>query len=256
MGLVSWTAQGRMGNWLWQAASVLSYCLEHGLTFSAPCKTGSDKWSPLYCKHLIHPEMNDWFNADIHIIEEQAHYKPLPFHDNWQNYNILFQGYFQATPYIEGHRNEILKAFNFPYEFKSDVCSIHGRFGDYLTIEGKHIIIDENYLRKAMAYVTENTGITRFKVFSDDLDYFKAHFGGIYDFEYSTNTNEVDDLVEISCCHSNIGSSSTFSFWGAYLNQNPNKICIFQQKWYQDGWSDGHGVVDTSEIILKEWIKL
>lgn len=256
MGLVTWNAQGRMGNWLWQAASIYAYCLEHGLEFSAPIYTGSHVWSPLYCPHLQSPKMTHPFYPDIHIVEKQFHYVPLPFEESWRRLNILFTGYFQAVPYIEKYRDEIIKAFNFKWELKPDICSIQARFGDYREIHGKHIIIDADYLVKAMKIVMDKTGIKRFKVFSDDLTYVRNTLGHIYDFEYSTNGNEVDDLVEISCCHSNICSSSTFAFWGAYLNQNPDKVVIFSTSWFQPGWRDEHGIVDTKDIICSEFIKI
>ena len=68
----------------------------------------------------------------------------------------------------------------------------------------------------------------------------------------ATSTNEVDDLVEMSCCHSNINSSSTFSWWSAWLNRNPDKVIITQEKWFQDGWMN----MNTEDIIPSNWHKL
>ncbi len=103
-----------------------------------------------------------------------------------------------------------------------------------------------------MRLVTEKTNITKFKVFSDNIQYFKEKLGHLYSFEYSTNTNELDDLVEISCCHSNIGSSSTFSWWGAWLNRNPDKIVTTPFHWFQPGWMN----MNTDDIVPEEWYKI
>ena len=89
-------------------------------------------------------------------------------------------------------------------------------------------------------------------IFFEMKNYFQNKFGHLYNFEYSTNSDIMQDFIEISCCHSNINSSSTFSFWGAYLNRNPEKIVITQEKWFQTGW-DG---ADTKDIIPSTWIKL
>ena len=257
MGLTSWVAQGRMGNFLWTAATVYAYCLEHKLEFSAPNKTSSDYWSPLYCKHLIRPDMPEYFVPHVRINEKHFHYAPLEFNEEWRGKNILFNGYFQSIHYISNYRDEIIKGLNFPYKKIDDTCSIHARFGDYLTIHGKHIIVDEDYLIKAINLIKEKTGVTKFKVFSDDINYFKTKFSHLYDFEYSSNKNEVDDLVEASSCAHNICSSSTFSFWIAFLNKNEEKVVVFQKKWFQDGWKDEFNRdVITSDLLPENWIRI
>jgi len=147
----------------------------------------------------------------------------------------------------------MLEAFNLPWQLKEDTCSIHARYGDYLTIEGKHIIIDEEYLLKSMSLITERTGVKKFKVFSDDIPLFKQRHGYLYDFEYSENGADImQDLIDASCCAHNICSSSTFSWWIYWLNRNPDKVGIFQEKWFQDGW-DG---ADTKDIYPSGVIKL
>jgi hypothetical protein len=248
--MVSWRNFGRLGNTHFQAATCISYALKYGLEYSAPNWTSDNYWSPLYFKHLIHPKYN---KREDGLINESCHeYQELPYKPEWENLNIVLNGYFQSWKYIDEYRNEIIKAFNYPYEMKEGICSIHARFGDYLNLPKKHILIDKDYLLEAMNYVYERTGSERFKVFSDDLNYFKSNFGQLHNFTYSTNNDIVEDLIEISCCQDNIGSSSTFSWWGAWLNQNQEKIVITQSKWFQDGWGD----LETKDIIPSNWIKI
>ena len=249
--MVSFTAMGRAGNFLFQAATAWAYAKRHGLEFSTPKSTTHDFWSPLYLHHLQHPNYSE--HLPRMVIREQAfHYNELPFDEEWRHQNILLNGYFQSPKYFDEYRDEMLNAFNLPWTPKHDTCSIHARYGDYLTIEGKHILIDEQYLCKAMAIIMRVTGVKKFKVFSDDIPLFKQKFDRLYPFEYSTNTDIMQDLIEISCCAHNIGSSSTFSWWGAYLNRNPNKIIITQELWFQPGWDNA----DTKDLIPSEWIKL
>jgi hypothetical protein len=154
---------------------------------------------------------------DVLLNEHGMAYQPIPFCEEWREKNIVLNGFWQSEKYFHEYKNEIIELFAFPYTMKEDVCSIHARFGDYLTVAGKHIMVDNDYLCDAIEFVNDVTGITRFKVFSDDLNYFKNNFGGICNFEYSTNETIEQDLIEISCCHSNIGSSSTFSLVGCIL---------------------------------------
>jgi hypothetical protein len=256
MGHVSFIPAGRLGNFLWECAVAFCYAEKHGLKFSVPKSTSHDFWSPIYLHHLIDPEYNPQAPA-VMVQEKQFHYDgEIEFREEWRGRNIILHGYWQSWRYIEGYKAEILEAFNLPWYHIPDVCSIHARFGDYLTYVDKHIIVDEPYLRSAVEFIKAETGIVRFKVYSDDIPYFKANLGHIYDFEYSTNKGIMEDLVEISCCHSHINSSSTFSWWGSYLNKNPDKVIVTQRSWFREGWRDDHGVVNTKDIIPSNWVKL
>jgi hypothetical protein len=54
----------------------------------------------------------------------------------------------------------------------------------------------------------------------------------------------------ISRCKHQIISNSTFSWWGAWLNQNPEKIVVAPNVWYKDP------NLDTSQLIPKEWKRI
>ncbi len=251
MGHVSYIPGGRAGNGLFQIAAAWSLAKKHGMEFSCPLETSSNFWSPLLLKHLQNHNYNPALPA-IHIREAHFHYAPLPFEESWRGNNIILSGYFQAPQYFDEYREEMLAGFNLPWEHRPDICSLHARYGDYLEIPGKHIIVNEPYIVEAMKIITEKTGITRFKVFSDDLNLFKQRHGHLYDFEYSSNGEIMEDLIEISCCHSHISSSSTFSWWSTYLNKNPDKVIVAQSRWFRENWDNA----DTKDIILPTWIKL
>lgn len=247
---------GRLGNVCFEAASSFGYAKKHGLEWSVPDKPYSNNafWNPYYFGNLVHPDYDR--REDVLINENGMAYQEIPFSEDWRHLNIVLNGYWQSERYFAEFRDEIIKMFNFPYQLKEDVCSIQCRFGDYLTIPLKHIIVDKDYLINSMNYINDKTGITRFKVFSDDLSYFRKNFGDIYSFEYSTNGDIIQDLIEISCCHSNINSSSTFAWWAAWLNRNPDKIVVTQKKWFQDGWKEGTQLANTDDIVPETWIKL
>lgn len=247
----TFSPQGRLGNFFMEAFTAWSYAKKNGLKFTIPFHTSNEYWSPIYSTHLQDPTFDNTLPS-ITINEKHFHYAELPYEPAWEGRNIFLRGYFQDYRYWDEYREEMLDAFKFNWDLIPDTCAIHSRFGDYLTIEGKHIIVDEPYLTKAIPLITKKTGIKKFKVFSDDINYFKNKFGSLYDFEYSENKDIWSDFEEISCCHSHINSSSTFSWIAAYINRNPDKVIITQEKWFQDGWDNA----DTSNIIPNNWIKL
>lgn len=109
--------------------------------------------------------------------------------------------------------------------------SIHVRRGDYL--EGKNAAIyggicTEAYYDKAVSFMKERFPDAVFYVFSDDADYAKAHFRGKEYRIVDWNRGDASfyDMQLMSRCAHNICANSTFSFWGARLNANPEKIMI------------------------------
>ena len=108
--------------------------------------------------------------------------------------------------------------------------SIHMRRGDY---EGTELdILGEKYYKDAVElFRNKYEDKVTLVVFADDLDWAKGliskfkNINIIYS-ENNDNKQDYDDMILMSkCCH-NIISNSTFSYWGALLNDNKEKIII------------------------------
>lgn len=234
---------GRLGNVYFQAAACVGYALQHNLEFSFPNITNSQVWNPLYLQHLVDPS---WVQGrfDILVKEEGHGYKPLPFDESWRDKQILLDGYFQSEKYFKEYRSEILYLFGHPYEKKEGVVSCHVRRGDYLILKDKHPEITKEWYLEAMRQFPDY----KFKFFSDDIAWCRQEFSERANCEFSTNSNEVDDLIEMSQCEHNICSSSTFAWWGMWLNRNENKRVIFPKLWF----NPGYGGLNTDDIV-PEW---
>jgi hypothetical protein len=245
--MVTFVPAGRMGNFLFEAATALSYALKHGLDFSTPNRTNDPKWNPLYLEHLINPSFNSRIEK-IDLWENGHQWQPIPFEENWRGKNIYVHGYRQTELYFKEHRREILSLFEFPYEKKTGHIACHVRRGDYVTLREKHPELTVEWYEQAMAMFPNHT----FKFFSDDIPYCREKFGHRSDCEFSSNATEYADMAEMSCFEHQIWSASTFSWWGMWLNRNPEKKVIFPQFWFTPNWCN----LITDDIVPSWCIKL
>lgn len=248
---------GRLGNFLFQAGAAFGYAKRHDLEFSVPSNTNDKYWNPLYLQHLVKPTPSS-IDGIIHIREKKHTYIDLAFLEDWRNYIIILEGYFQSEKYFKDYRKELLKAFAFPWNPHNNV-SIHVRRGDYLKYPHKHPVVPPQFYQEAVEQFFID-GYWDFHVFSDDINWCKGFFiaddnlfPNEVNFIFHEGGSEIDDLIGISnCAGGHINSSSTFAWWGAWLNQNPQKIVITPKQWFVPG----HGGLDTSDIIPESWIKL
>jgi len=179
----------------------------------------------------------------------------------------LFQGDFQDLHLFSNFRDEILEEFKFPELpacvsdlhqaiLKNNSVSIHFRRGDYLKakLNEVHGILDLDYYLKGIREIQSRVKNPVFYIFSDDIDWCKRNLGSvltnaIYVSDY--NIPMWVDMSLMSMCSHNIIANSTFSWWAAWLNINPDKIVISPSKWYSNMHLN-NGV----KIIPKEWLNI
>src|SRR6478752_2098849 len=167
--MVSTRRFGRLGNELYQYAALIGYSIKHGLEWSLPNETNEHVWNPIHFPHLHNDK---WVNGreDILINENGHHYQEILFKEEWRDLQIVLNGYWQSFKYFDFCRDEVLKIFSFPYEFKKATCSLHIRRGDYLMYPAKHPVITDDYIAQAISIIKEK-GINKFYVFGDDLNW-------------------------------------------------------------------------------------
>ena len=151
---------------------------------------------------------------------------------------IYLDGYWCDTKYLDSievehffeFRDEYLKKYMNFYKIieGKKTCSVHFRRGDYVDTELD--ICGKEYYANAVARIKQCVGEdVLFIGFSNDIDSAKEIVGNDIEIEFidtrKQNTAGIDLFLMSKCTH-NIIANSTFSYWGAKLNKNPNKIVI------------------------------
>jgi hypothetical protein len=115
--------------------------------------------------------------------------------------------------------------------------SIHLRRGDYVNVEITnkiHGICSPRYYSDAIAYILARISDPTFYVFSDDLDWVRTHFVIPGRMRIVDTGRDHDDLRLMSSCKYQVIANSSFSWWGAWLNSNMNKIVVAPKQWMKD----------------------
>jgi hypothetical protein len=129
----------------------------------------------------------------------------------------------------EGENAKILEKIN-----ASNSVSLHVRRGDYVNnrVFG---VCGLDYYKKAIDHIAKKVNSPTFFVFSDDYEWVKDNLKIDYPAVYVHHNNadkNYEDLRLMSACKHNIIANSTFSWWGAWLNQNEDKVVIAPKKWH------------------------
>ena len=134
--------------------------------------------------------------------------------------------------------------------------AIHFRRGDYVRnpVFNQGIgVLDFDYYRRAMALMSERHGKVTFYVFSDDIDIvereFKPESPCIF-VRVVDHWHAHDKIRLMSACSHAVVSNSTFAWWAAWLNPNPEKTVIAPDPWFADGKQDG------GDVVPRSWIRL
>ena len=260
---------GRLGNQLFQYAACYAIAKNLNVDFVIPLNNETNikedgcwdhtnnKWIPYNFR------MYEGFN----ITAPQQNCPPLKtfsephFHytsefDSIQD-NTSIQGYYQSEKYFLSCKEDILKEFTFKSEIldqalnfitplkEKEVVAIHIRRGDNI-VNPNFPLISMDYIQEAMNQFTDKE--YTFLVISDDIEYCKQVFPeGVH---YSEGHSDYIDMCLMSLSDHNIISNSSFSWWGAYLNSNPEKKVIAPNSWFKNP------EVNTQDLIPENWVRL
>lgn len=241
---------GRLGNQMFQLANAISYGKRYDLPVSIPSWRYSNAFKGDFKpKPDTDPQKLLW-------VEPGFNYTAIP------EGATLLEGYYQSEKYFLDNFDEILEMFSFKSnvvdkmaQLHKDILkderpkvSMHLRRGDYLKWPNHHPVLDVSYFRKAAEQFPQNS---LFVVFSDDPKWCKENFPE-GDYIFIEGQEDYEDLCLMSMCDHNCIANSTFSWWGAWLNKNPDKIVVAPEKWFGPAYAH----FKTADLYCPGWIKV
>ena len=153
--------------------------------------------------------------------------------------------------------------------------SLHIRRGDFVQDSKTHQFhgaCSLDYYNRCIEYVSEKTNNPHFFVFSDDPHWAKENLRQDISttiVENNSGFKAYEDLQLMSQCKHNIIANSSFSWWGAWLNANPDKIVCAPKQWFRNKLMDTKyfipegfipwykdTFVDTKDLVPEDWMKI
>ena len=201
----------------------------------------------------------------------KIYYEPHFHYDN-KFFNlpahIYINGYWQSDKYFNNIKSSILKEFSFkePLEglnkelsekiLSCKSVSIHIRRGDYVSNRltyFTHGVCGIEYYINAINSIAKQVDEPHFFVFSDEPEWTMQNIKSAYPTSYISHNlkqNDFEDMRLMSLCRHHIIANSSFSWWGAWLCNNQNKIVIAPKKWFNEYKAD------TKDLYPEDWIIL
>jgi len=183
--------------------------------------------------------------------------------------HIYLDGYFQKQEYFGKYASQIIQEFQLKKEHETkeflkmvneiskdeNSVSVHIRRGDYITNPGAnkhHGTLSNTYYEDACKFLNDRLGEINLYVFSDDIEWVKENMSFLTAYKVTyVSSPELIGAQEVSLmskCKHNIIANSSFSWWGAWLNQNKEKIVIAPKSWLRNGDGINKGIVPENWI--------
>lgn len=281
-------SRGRMANQMFCWAFAKSLSKHSGVDFLIDDSSNTQKMFSFKCfeeykKHSVHknsiksilrtiipiPSLRNKISKEEfkmpHKEEEFfAKYQPELLEEKEPTY---FTGFYQTHKYFDNFRDELIEDFslNLPLNKKNkevlekikstESISVHFRRGDYMKARNAALFgsCSEEYYQNAIKSIVEKTGKTpTLFVFSDDIKWVRENIKFDYETVYVDVNNDKQgyfDLELMKNCKHNVIANSSFSWWGAWLNQNPEKVVVAPIMWLADFESN-------EDLIPSNWVKL
>jgi hypothetical protein len=181
--------------------------------------------------------------------------------------NVYLMGYWQSEKYFKDIAAILIKDLTVTHpltgqnlELAGDIksteaVSLHVRRGDYATdpsTNRRHGTLPLEYYHRAIDLILQRHPNSVFFIFSDDIPWIKDNLGvnsEIVFVDHNSEKTDYEDLRLMSYCQHHIIANSSFSWWGAWLCLNEDKIVVAPKKWFG-------GQTIPQDLIPENWITI
>ena len=179
---------------------------------------------------------------------------------------LFLDGFWQSPQYFSDIESVLRSEFQPKPDLIKDVVekgrelegrnsvAIHIRRGDFLNTNAAayHGVLNAFYYEKAIRVITEKIPSASVHFFSDDIGWVKENLAVDKNAEFvsSYSNSAIEDFYLMTKCRHNIIANSSFSWWPAWLNANPDKIVVAPKKWFLDS------SINTNDLIPSHWIRI
>lgn len=283
---------GGLGNQLFQIFATIAYAFENEQQFVFPYsnrllvgRIRQTYWHNFLTNLTIFTTKNPvckFSNDDLKMIpaikESGFHYTKIP--NVSANISISLNGYYQSYKYFEKYQDKIYALILLSNQQKSvktkyinyldgaATISMHFRLGDYKDKQHFHPIMSKEYYESALNYILHMkysldipVRVLYFCEAEDNsivngiIHYIRSRFAQYKQLEIVKVEDGMEDwqqLLLMSCCNDNIIANSSFSWWGAYLNQSSDKCVCYPNVWF--GPAMGQIILD--DLFPPTWQKI
>jgi hypothetical protein len=283
--MITCALQGGLGNQLFQIFATIAYATKYAKSFFFlnQQQLGNGKngatirytyWDSFLSSLKPCLKNIDQLTQQIVIIKENGfHYQEIPD----RNYGlIMLSGYYQSPKYFQRYKDFIFKFIKvennrliLKEKYKNildfdKTISLHFRLGDYKLYPNIHPVLPNTYYKNALSFISseESDFISENKTnnvlyFCEDVDLetvektieeLKTDFPLLRFSRAPSALTDWEQMLLMSLCRHNIIANSSFSWWGAYFNNNVSTIVCYPDKWF------GNQVThDTTDLFPDYW---
>ena len=182
--------------------------------------------------------------------------------------SVCADGYWQSPRYFDTQTSNIRREFQLVAPLSivrqetaaliagANAVSVHVRRGDYAAnpnTKAYHGLCPPSWYEAAMRQMAQCVDRPKFFVFSDDPVWSRENINSHWPMHFIETQNDghdFEDMYLMSQCENHIIANSSFSWWGAWLNQKPGKVVIAPAKWFNEATHD------TRDLLPPEWRRL
>ena len=271
-------SNGRLGNQMFQYAALRGIAAKQGYDWVIPPDTydHKDNYGLFETFELTNVKKSNIGFVNGQYIQENDHCFIPEFFEECPD-NVSLDGYFQTEKYFSHIAQEIREDFTFRKDYLTPCMEyidsldrgpifLHIRQSDNIGREEYHPILPISFFEAALKEFSEDTPCF---VFTDDIDWCKSQeffqqdrflfneSNGRYTYRTIDGTGQMQntllpqvDLCLMSLCSGAIIANSSFSWWGAWLQNDRGKVVAPDpKKWF--GTAMTH--LDTSDIVPDRW---